>query len=62
MKRKETTPGGSVEEYAMREWSTNEDRPTKRHDIEDMVSSGDTSVVTQLKFLQYLEIKFRFIS
>jgi hypothetical protein len=43
MKRKETTPGGSVEEYVVPERSTYEDRPTKRHGIEDRVSSGDTS-------------------
>jgi hypothetical protein len=43
MKRKGTTPGSSVEEYVVPEWSTDEDRPTKRHGIEDMVSSRDTS-------------------
>jgi hypothetical protein len=43
MKRKETTPSGSVGEYVLPEWITNEDRPTKRRGIEDMVSSRDTS-------------------
>jgi hypothetical protein len=43
MKRKETAPGGSVEECVVPEWSTGEDRPTKRHNVESRVSSGDTS-------------------
>jgi hypothetical protein len=32
-----------VEEYGVLEWSTYDDRTTKRHDIEDKVSSGDSS-------------------
>jgi hypothetical protein len=43
MKRKETTPGGSAKECVVPERSTDEDRPTKRCDIESRVSSGDTS-------------------
>jgi hypothetical protein len=43
MKRKETTTCGSTKECDVLERSTDEDRPTKRHGIEDMVSSGDTS-------------------
>jgi hypothetical protein len=31
MKRKETTPGGSVKECVVLERSTGEDRPAKRH-------------------------------
>jgi hypothetical protein len=45
MKRKETTPRGSVEECVLPERSTYEDRPTKRCDIESRVSNGDTIVV-----------------
>jgi hypothetical protein len=43
MKRKETTPGGSAGVHVVPEWSTDKDRPTKRHGIEEMVSSRDTS-------------------
>jgi hypothetical protein len=43
MKRKGTAPGGSVEEYVVPEWSTDEDRPVKRHGIEDRVFNGDTN-------------------
>jgi hypothetical protein len=43
MKRKETIPCGIKKECDVLERSTDEDRPTKRHGIEDRVSSGDTN-------------------
>jgi len=48
MKRKGTALGSSVEEYVVLEWSKYEDRPTKRHGIEDMLSSGDTNSNTSM--------------
>jgi hypothetical protein len=43
MKRKETAPGGSVEECVVPERSADEDRLVKRHDIESRVSIEDTN-------------------
>jgi hypothetical protein len=37
-----------VGEYVVPEWSTDEDRPTKRCGIEDMVSSRDTNSDTSM--------------
>jgi hypothetical protein len=42
MKRKETTPGGSVDVCVVLERRTYEDRPAKRCNIESRVSNGDT--------------------
>jgi hypothetical protein len=50
MKRKETAPSGREKEYVVPEWSTYEDRPTKRHGIENRVSNRDTSKARGDKF------------
>jgi len=41
IKRKDTTPGESLEECVFSERSIDEDRPTKRHGIESRVSNED---------------------
>jgi hypothetical protein len=43
MKRQETTPSGSAKVDTVIEWSTCEDRPTKRRCVEEMVSGRDTN-------------------
>jgi hypothetical protein len=43
MKIKGTVLGSTMEEYVVPKWSTDEDRPMKRHGIKDKVSRGDIS-------------------
>jgi hypothetical protein len=43
MKRNEIAPRDSAGVYVMPAWIMDEDRPAKRHGIEEMVSSGDAS-------------------
>jgi hypothetical protein len=43
MKRNEIVLGGSAEEYVVSEWRKYENRPMKRHGIDDRVSNGDTN-------------------
>ena len=38
-----------MEEYVVPEWSTEKDRPVKKHGIEEMVSSRDTSSDTSME-------------
>jgi hypothetical protein len=48
MKRKEITPSGSVGVDVVPKWSADEGRPMKRHGVEEMVSSRDTSSETSM--------------